>query len=415
MKKINNEYLQKQIEKIIAGSVTEDLYFDFKQEWYSDDKKGELMMDILSFSNSTYGPYSYIIIGVNDAGEVVGVSDKVNVKERNDFVTNVVKSAHFSGDVRPDFYVTSIVIQEKRIDVIVIESNSENAPFFLSEKYPSNGKTADSAGIGIYVRDHAENTPRDRNADRHLIEELWSRHFQKDKQLDPIDQFAVLLRDVNMWEDPHDRQGFNSVVYYKKNPAFAIFFDRNSNLDDPKRDQTIIQLIQTDDNPSFEYLKLLLWDRVIYFTEMSVLDGGRAVVPTPKEDFIDIDYGRTIYPFHYFTKDSIDYSILFYCLHSDYDSESREAVRRVFEVVDLYEDESEVAVVKDYVLQHYVEYEKNVKKKLADSHFFGNWHHYGTEQETKALRRDIASSVALMEMHKKWRTEMGFPSVVPDL
>ena len=78
MKQINNEDLQKQIEEIVSDSVTEGLYFDFKQEWYSDDKKGELMMDILSFSNSTYGPYSYIIIGVNDAGKVVGVSHGCN-------------------------------------------------------------------------------------------------------------------------------------------------------------------------------------------------------------------------------------------------------------------------------------------------------------------------------------------------
>jgi transcriptional accessory protein Tex/SPT6 len=39
MKKINNEDLQKQIEKIITGSVTEDLYFDFKQDGIPKTKK----------------------------------------------------------------------------------------------------------------------------------------------------------------------------------------------------------------------------------------------------------------------------------------------------------------------------------------------------------------------------------------
>lgn len=53
MKRLNNEALQKEIERIVHDSVSEDFYFDFKREWYGDDKKGELMMDILSFANSS--------------------------------------------------------------------------------------------------------------------------------------------------------------------------------------------------------------------------------------------------------------------------------------------------------------------------------------------------------------------------
>lgn len=414
MKRLNNEALQKEIERIVHDSVSEDFYFDFKREWYGDDKKGELMMDILSFANSSYGSCSYIIIGVDNSGKIFGVANEIDVRERNDFVTNVINSAHFSGDIRPDFYVTSILLEAKRVDVIVVESGSKNAPFFLSERYPATGKVSDSAGIGIYIRNHAENTPRDRNADRQSIEELWSRRFQKVEPLEPLDQFAVLLRDVNMWIDPRDEQGFNSIIYYKRDPKYAIFFDRNPD-NVSSRDQTIYQLIQTDHHPSFENLKLLIWDRVVYFTVMSVLDGGRAVVPTPKEDFVDIDYGRVIYPFHYYTKDSIDYSLLFYCLHSDFNSESREAVRRVFEVVDLYEDESEVDAVKNYIFSKLSEFANHVQSKLDDIHFFGNWQHYGTPEETKSLRREIASSVEAIEMHKKWRERMGFLPLTANL
>jgi len=415
MKKINHEDMQRRIEKIIASSVAEDFYYDFKQEWYSDGKKGELMMDILSFSNSTFSPYSYVIIGVDDAGKIVGVADEVKVGERNDFVTNVVKSAHFSGDVRPDFYVDSLVIQGKRVDVIVIESDSNKAPFFLSEKYPISVRTADSAGIGIYIRNHAENTPRDQNADRNLIENLWSRHFQKGVQPDPLDEFSLLLYDVNLWVDSRDELGFNSLIYYKRNPAFALSFDRMPDDDDEHHDQTIYQLIQIDHTPAFEHLKLLMWDRVLYCCEMRELDGGRAVIPTPKEDFFNIDYGRNIYSFRYFTKDSIDYSILFYCLHNNYNSESREAVRRAFEVVDLYEDESEVAAVKNCVLSHFLEFQDNVKAKRGDPQFFGNQYVYGTEEETKRLQEDLASTVVVMEMHRKWRAEMGLPPLAPRL
>lgn len=405
MKPLSSEDLFKQINEIIHGSLTEDFYFDFKRQWYSNEQKGDLVMDILSFANTTYSPVSFILIGVDDAGELVGIDDGVDLRVRNDFVTNVIKSAPFSGEIRPDFYVTSLIVEEKRVDIIVIDSSSKNAPFFLSERYPSSGDFAHSAGIGIYTRNHAENTPRDRNSDRHVVEELWRKHFQEDEQSDPLADISRLLYDVHMWEDNQSEPGFNNLIYYKKNPAYAVLFDRNGGDEDEKCDQTIYQWIQTDPLPHHEKVKIFVWDRLLYSHEMRQLDGGRAVIPVPREEFIDPYSFRVIYSYRYYTKDSIEYSLLFYCLHEHFDSESEEAVRRALTVIDVYEDESEVALVKAYVLDHLADYEAKREAMLKDPEFIGNYHHFGDENETKALREDMVSSMALIEMHKEWKTK----------
>jgi hypothetical protein len=409
MNKINDLILKETIGRIIREEKTENFYFDYKEKWYEKEDDGNMMMDILSFSNSLYSEYSYIIIGVNNSGEIVGIPSEINVRDMNDKLTSIVLRAPFSGEVRPELYVTSIKIEGKRIDVIVIESSSRNIPFFLSKPYPDSTNPKKSAGIGIYVRRNAQNGARNCNADRPIIEQLWSRKFKNDnKPVYPLDLFSVYLRNVNMWVDNCENDGFNSLYYYKEDPKFALFFDRGENN---QNGQTVYQFIQTDSSTDSEILKLLLWDRVLYCCTLRELDGGRVAIPTPMQSFLDMNDTRDCYVFRYFTKDSPDYQILWFCLHKNYNSESIIAIKKALEVIDLYESENEVSHVKDFVLSNLSKYEKKVCSLQRNKAFIGNMRTYDGKKGDDNLRLLAASSRAMMEMHRQWRKEQGFSPI----
>lgn len=63
----------------LIGSKTEGDYWDFKQEWHKDNER--LLHDILCFANTVHDRDCYIIIGVSDAGEIIGLNEQNRVKQ----------------------------------------------------------------------------------------------------------------------------------------------------------------------------------------------------------------------------------------------------------------------------------------------------------------------------------------------
>lgn len=49
-------------------------YWDFKREWYSKEKKQDLLHDIISMSNNLSNRDAYIIIGVDEENDYEPVS-----------------------------------------------------------------------------------------------------------------------------------------------------------------------------------------------------------------------------------------------------------------------------------------------------------------------------------------------------
>lgn len=46
-------------------------YWDFKREWYGDNKDGDMLIDIICMANNLVDKDAYIIIGVADFGDAV--------------------------------------------------------------------------------------------------------------------------------------------------------------------------------------------------------------------------------------------------------------------------------------------------------------------------------------------------------
>lgn len=83
----------------LINKKSEGEYWDYKQEWHSDNER--LLLDILCFANTIHNEDCYLIIGVADNGDILGLTeDSPNRKKQAD-VLNLLSNVEFAGDNMP--------------------------------------------------------------------------------------------------------------------------------------------------------------------------------------------------------------------------------------------------------------------------------------------------------------------------
>ena len=163
-KEINIDPINKDIVGLI-NSQTEGSYYDFKQQWYETGKNGDFLHDVLCLANNTENRDAFLIVGVTDTYDVIGVDDWARSNDILDFF----KSKKFSGGQIPQIELKKIYYKFIKIDVLQIKA-TKDVPFFLEEKYRD-------VGTQIYTRIGDTNTPKNEQASYHDIEKLWEIHF----------------------------------------------------------------------------------------------------------------------------------------------------------------------------------------------------------------------------------------------
>ncbi len=149
----------------LINSKKEGSYYDFKRQWQDDRKNGDLLHDILCLANNIDFVDAYLVVGVSDNYEVVGVNDWKKSNEIIDFI----KSKKFAGGHLPDLEVKKIFYKYRKLDVLLIKT-SNKVPFYLEEQYRD-------VGVQIYTRVGDTNTPKNRFASYNDVKKLWGRHF----------------------------------------------------------------------------------------------------------------------------------------------------------------------------------------------------------------------------------------------
>jgi uncharacterized FlaG/YvyC family protein len=152
------------------NSKQEGSHYDFKQEWHSEGKNGDLLHDILCLANNTTNADAYLIVGVTDSYDVVGVADW---RKSND-VYDFLRSKKFAGNHAPEIQLHKLYYMYHKIDVIEIKS-SKHVPFYLDDKYRD-------VGVQIYTRVGDTNTPKNECANYVAVETLWRIHFEREKE-----------------------------------------------------------------------------------------------------------------------------------------------------------------------------------------------------------------------------------------
>ena len=130
----------------------ENEFVDFKQFYYHDDKKYDLIKDIVSFSNESTSIDKYIVFGVsNGTWEVEGInlSTIPDVSVINDLLHMYVE---------PFIYVEvgQIKYNGKDLGYIKIPVDRADRPYVIKKEYSKQGKTHLRCGE-IYVRKNANN------------------------------------------------------------------------------------------------------------------------------------------------------------------------------------------------------------------------------------------------------------------
>lgn len=167
------ELIIEPINKMVVSFINskkEESNYDFKQEWHSAAKDGDLLHDILCLANNIENDDAYLIVGVRDDGEVIGVEDWKKSNELFDFL----RSKKFAGGNMPEIDLRKAYYKHYKIDVLIIKS-SKNVPFYLSEKYKG-------VGVQIYTRTGDTNTPKNESANYNATEALWRIHFARENE-----------------------------------------------------------------------------------------------------------------------------------------------------------------------------------------------------------------------------------------
>lgn len=322
------------IEKLISLKQ-EGSYWDFKREWYSQDKKADLLHDIICMANNLSNRDSYIIIGVDEENDYSfsSVMDDPNRRNTQQLV-DFLRDKHFAGGVRPVVHVENISIGENEIDVIVVH-NSDATPFYLTEKYQS------VMSNNIYTRVMDSNTPKNKSADLSHIELLWKKRFGL--LASPLERMMIFLKNPGLWDC--SPSCFEEKLYYRFSPEFII----ETVMDDSKNGYQYYLFNQTDIHPRWYDINLYYHQTMLASLEGVSLDGGRYFTPSPRTDGISLtQYHNWDVAFKYYIKNSIEYIVHEFYYHPDGDDETI-AHNRFMKCILVFECDSEKENFKEYL------------------------------------------------------------------
>lgn len=285
-------------EIIKEGRETEII--DFKEQFH--DNKAELLHDILCLANNTQFQDAYIVFGINDKGETIGVESqlsRIKLADIHDFL-NSKRSIFFNNDL-PEVNVISLDHLGHKLDVLEIKSTFK-VPFFLLEHYQVRGKSVLSGHI--YSRTGDRNTPINQCASPNQIEELWKKRFFLLEI--PIDYLLHILDIPAKWIKQNKKDFQSESYYYENKPEYTIV--ENHDEYEPGRTD-YPSFAQADQATLFGNYNCLHNTTCLKRGDLIILDGGRTTIPMPSTKSFRVNL-RSSFLVDYYLENSIEYKIL---------------------------------------------------------------------------------------------------------
>jgi len=175
---------------------------DFKVEFYSAIKYGDLIKDILAFANNMRDENKYIIFGVDDKGEVVGIdkSPLPEIATVNQLLNEYAESFIDTRIERFRYYDTG-----KEIAAIVILQSNRDRPYMLKKNYHKNNYKLNNGAC--FVRKGTTNAVAIRDDFNKMYgiskgsQELTKEVVQKETKLE-YDFHRYINREYDLKENP---------------------------------------------------------------------------------------------------------------------------------------------------------------------------------------------------------------------
>jgi len=319
--------------KELINTGHEGDYWDFKQEWASS--LDDIVKDIICFSNTVHDLNCYIIIGVNDKCEVVGMKEP---RRKQADLLDAVSYYHFAGENVPIFSVETIKLNRCDIDIITIY-NTLTTPVYLRK---NQGKLI--RGI-IYSRTGDKNTPFDSIANATVVEDLWKKRFGLLKP--KLEYLIDSLKEKDHWTRVED------IFHNCYKPEFTI--EIKSNDDDSRVDKReFYSYAMANESTDFGMIALKHSSTTLIEIPIVFLDGYRFLTPCPEWGTMRQN-GRIHFEhlaYKYFVVNSIRYK-LHHFLYDDNSGDQRIARNNLLEVALIFKSEDERIEFEHYVESNY--------------------------------------------------------------
>jgi hypothetical protein len=378
----NNRDLEIRIKKLI-DSKSEGDYWDFKQEWYKENER--LLHDILCFANTVHDRDCYLIIGVSDTGEILGVGEENRMKQVS--ILDLLSNTVFAGDNIPEIRLDTIKIEDKEIDILTI-FNSYTVPYYLKSKSKRYNNIREGY---IYTRVGDKNTPISQNSSIQQIEMLWKKRLGLTQP--PLTQIINRLENKLEWVQNEDTH------YNIYKPEFKLVEEYDGDEYDRKKGEFYVYS-QTNSKFSYKNLKIMCSETILKEFQLVVLDSGRYKTPVPEWGYVGYDeWGvNHKYTYKYYLKDSINYKLQQFFFDTG-DSEEVYAKRKFDEVVLYYESEEEKSEFESYIEsnQKIIEYYLNE----ADKKYFTI--DTSNKMEAKSCKHRLSTGLALNNALQEFR------------
>ena len=290
----------------------ENEQWDFKEKWH--ESNGELLRDIINFTNTPSHNDAYIIFGISDQdGSVIGIDkndpNRKNKQQLQDYLRNIP----FAQNYYPKTNVETLEVNEKEIDILTIY-NTDDVPLFLARdvaRVDNNNKQKKKGkplrrGL-IYSRIGDSNTPVDQSTTDEQMERLWQKRFRLDVSI--YDRFKYILKDYNNWTYVPRLDNVTTYYIYTKDPDFVIEEAFDETLE--SRDAFVAySLSQLKARVGWNIVRLKYRGTTLYDNLYNCFDNATFGAVIPDDRFIKIqnkDYSSGAY--FYYLKDDFPFLI----------------------------------------------------------------------------------------------------------
>jgi hypothetical protein len=250
------------VSELLVQKESETL--DFKQKFHA--RNIDLLHDILCLANAYSEGDRYLVFGVTDKKQLVGIEDDANMKS-NAMIQDLLRASKFNRI--PSVKLDSQSFDGHTVAVLVIKNRPDKPFFLVADKIEGNDRIR--AGI-IYTRIGDTNIPLQESAPEDHIELMWRERFGLG--LDPLSRLERLVEEKEKWI----KVGDESYLYHQSFPEFTI---RNG---EDLNDHFVMDWTKTFPDPTAwsYYVEARYHTTTLRKMAFVACDGGRYRVPLPK-------------------------------------------------------------------------------------------------------------------------------------
>ncbi len=338
---MDNKLLTQTIADLIELKY-EGNYWDYKQEHHSKENNHKLLHDIICLANNLENREAYLIIGVDDNGNVVGFNDD-SFRRNQQQLNNLVRDKRWEGYGAPDIKLRTIHLEGKEVDVIVIPQ-SRHVPYTLADDIKPNGqKNIFLRKRNIYTRNQDSNTPHNSAATITEVEQLMK--IRLGIVPDPIERVRKYIDDIENWKLINSDYDGTSW-YYLLHPEYTIEVLHEE--EDKNNQPPNFCFIQTNGRGSRLKINVKCHSTILYRDSARYVDETRGMVVYPNHSTLNVFKlnSKLSNVFDYYIKDSIKIQLSSFLMKLNGLDSNGLLWEKHISYIPVFKDENEMTEVK---------------------------------------------------------------------